>query len=142
MATDMSSTEVHEFLDHGTRTGKLAVARANGAPHVVPIWFVRDGDDLIFTTGVDSVKGKAIARDPRVALCVDDETPPYAFVMIEGNAELSTDVDEMRGWATRIGGRYMGADNAETFGRRNAVPDERLVRVHPTRVIGHANLTE
>jgi PPOX class probable F420-dependent enzyme len=142
MATDMSPTEVREFLDHGTRTAKLAVVRATGAPHVVPIWFVRDGDDLIFTTGADTVKGKAMMRDPRVALCVDDETPPYSFVMIEGNAELSADLDAMRLWATGIGCRYMGAENAEAFGRRNAVPEERLVRVRPTRVVGRANMTE
>jgi len=59
----MSPDERHAFLDHGTRTGKLATARADGAPHVAPIWFVRDGDDLVFTTGGGTVKGKALARD-------------------------------------------------------------------------------
>ncbi len=136
----MTADEVHAFLDHGTRTGKLAVARANGAPHVVPIWFVRDGDDIIFTTGSGTVKGKALARDDRVALCVDDERPPFAFVAVEGRAELSTDTGELLSWATRIGARYMGAENAEAFGRRNAVPGELLVRVHPTRILSKQDM--
>src|SRR5439155_22907003 len=121
---------------------KLAVARANGAPHVAPIWYVRDVADLVFTTGAGTVKGKALARDPRVAICVDDEDPPFAFVIVEGVAELSADVDEMLVWATRIGGRYMGADVAEQFGRRNAVPTERLVRVRPTRMIAKAAISD
>jgi len=138
----MSRDERHAFLDHGTRTGKLATARADGAPHVAPIWFVRDGDDLVFTTGAGTVKGKALARDPRVAICVDDETPPFAFVLVEGVAELSADLDEMLTWATRLGGRYMGADLAEQFGRRNAAPEERLVRVRPTRVIAKTEISD
>jgi PPOX class probable F420-dependent enzyme len=136
----MSAQEIRAFLTEGTRTGKVAVARASGAPHVAPVWFVLDGDDIVFTTGVDTVKRKAIARDPRVAVCVDDERPPFAFVMVEGTAELSADLDEMLVWATRIGARYMGAENAEAFGRRNAVPDERLVRVTPTRVVSKADM--
>jgi PPOX class probable F420-dependent enzyme len=134
----MSAPEIRAFLSEGTRTGKVAVARTSGEPHVAPVWFVLDGDDIVFTTGVDTVKGKAIARDPRVAVCVDDE--PYAFVMVEGTAELSADPDQMLVWATRIGARYMGAENAETFGRRNAVPDERLVRVTPQRVVSKADM--
>ena len=138
----MTPDERAAFLTAGTRTAKVSTARANGAPHVAPVWFVLDGDDVIFTTGSQTVKGKALARDSRIALCVDDENPPFAYVMIEGIAELSADLDEMLMWATRIGGRYMGAENAEAFGRRNAVPEERLVRVRPTRVIARAGISD
>jgi len=104
--------------------------------------FVRDGDDLVFTTGGGTVKGKALARDPRVAICVDDENPPFAFVIVEGVAEVSHDLDEMLAWATRLGGRYMGANVAADFGRRNAVPTELLVRVRPTRVIAKDGISD
>ena len=132
----MSAARVREFLSHGTRTGKLATVRVDGRPHVTPIWFVLDGDDIVFNTGDHSLKAKAIARDPRVCLCVDDDTPPFAFVMVEGVAEVSTELGPMLEWATRIGARYMGNDRAEEFGRRNAVVGELLVRVRPTKVIG------
>ena len=137
----MTTEQWHEFVMTGTLTGKLAVTRADGRPHVTPVWFVLDGDDVILNTGTDSVKGKALRRDPRVCLSVDDQVPPYSFVVIDGVAEISEDRDELRRWATAIGGRYMGAGRAEEFGIRNAVPGELLVRIRPTRVIARAGIS-
>jgi PPOX class probable F420-dependent enzyme len=128
------------FLLHGTRTGKLATIRADGRPHVVPIWFQMDGDTLVFTTEDKTVKAKNIRHNSHISICVDDETPPYAYMMIEGTASFSHDTDVLLYWATRIGGRYMGEDLAETYGRRNAVPGELLVRITPTRVIFKENI--
>jgi PPOX class probable F420-dependent enzyme len=134
--SEMTKKEIRKFLLHGTRTGKLATVRKDGRPHVVPIWFDLDGEAIVFTTGGESVKARNMKRDPRVCICVDDETPPFSFVQVEGIASFSDDLDEMLHWATRIGGRYMGADQAEAFGKRNAVPGELLVRVSPTKIIG------
>jgi PPOX class probable F420-dependent enzyme len=130
----MSEAEWREFALTGTRTGKVAVARPDGRPHVTPVWFVLDHEDVVFTTAETSVKGRAIRRDPRVALCVDDQEPPYSFVLIEGEAALSGELDELRRWSTVIGGRYMGPDLAGEFGKRNGVPGELLVRVRITKV--------
>ena len=127
--------EQRTFLLHGTRTAKLATVRKDGRPHVVPIWFTLDGDTLIFMTGEHTVKAANIRRDARICLCVDDETPPFAYIMIEGTATLSPDLDTLRYWATRIGARYMGEELAEVYGVRNGVPGEVLVRVTPTRVV-------
>lgn len=133
-----------QFALTGTRTGKLAIARADGRPHVTPIWFLidstTDGDALIFTTHHDTVKASALRRDPRFSVCVDDQVPPYSYVLIEATATLSEDLDEMLHWATLIGARYMGAEQAEAFGRRNAVPGELLVRAPITRVIAQADI--
>jgi len=115
------------------RTAKLGVVRADGRPHVAPVWVdleSRGGDDVIvFMTSADTIKGKAILRDPRVSLCFDDENPPFSFVTISGTAETSTDHDDLVYWGTRIGGRYMGQDHAAEYGARNAVPPEMVVRV-------------
>jgi len=116
------------------RTAKLAVVRADGSPHVAPVWVDLDGDDVVFMTSADTIKGKAVLRDPRVCLCFDDEAPPFSFVTVAGVATTSTDPSELLAWATRIGGRYMGAERAADYGRRNAVPPEMVVRVRPTRV--------
>lgn len=128
------------FLLRGTRTGKLATTRVDGRPHIVPIWFVLDGDTLVFTTGASSVKAANMRRDARVSLCVDDETPPYAYAMVEGTASMSDDLDALLHWATRIGGRYMGEARAEEFGRRNGVLGELLVRLTPARIIFEENI--
>jgi PPOX class probable F420-dependent enzyme len=142
MATIMSEQERRAFLSAGTRTAKLAVTRLDGSPQVVPVWFVLDGDDVVFTTGENTVKGKALQRDGRVSICVEDDQPPFAFVTINGRATVSRDADELLAWATRIGGRYMGEANAEAFGRRNAVPEELLVRVRPAKIIAIGRMTD
>ncbi|MFF8943587.1 PPOX class F420-dependent oxidoreductase [Streptomyces sp. NPDC014864] len=142
MAQKMSDEEWRAFVSHGTRTGKLSTVRADGSPHVAPIWFLLDGDEVVFNTGKETVKGRNLARDGRVALCVDDDRPPFTFVVLHGRARLSEDLDEVRRWATRIAGRYMGEDRAEEFGARNGVPGELLVRVAVDKVVALKDLTD
>jgi PPOX class probable F420-dependent enzyme len=136
----MTDDEWREFVSTGTRTGKAAVTRADGSPHVTPIWFVLDGADLVFTTWHQSVKGRALARDPRLSVCVDDQKPPFSYVVLHGTATLSDDLDELRRWAPTIGGRYMGAERAAEYGARNGVPGEYLVRLHITKVIAQRDI--
>jgi PPOX class probable F420-dependent enzyme len=125
-----------DFVDAlPARTAKVAVVRDDGSPQVAPVWIARDGDQIVFTTGANTVKGKAILRDGRVSLCLDNETPPFDFVTINGTTTTSTDPEELLEWATRIAGRYMGSEQAETYGRRNAVPPEMVVRVTPSKII-------
>jgi PPOX class probable F420-dependent enzyme len=139
----MTDKERISFLTEGTRTAKVATIRSDGRPHVAPVWFDVDTDgSIVFTTGAGTVKGKALRHDPRVSICVDDETPPFAFVVIEGRAVLSEDLDECLVWATRLGRRYMGPDAADSYGRRNAVPGELLVRVTPTQVVAQRDVAD
>ncbi|OLT06930.1 F420-dependent protein [Pseudonocardia sp. CNS-004] len=133
--------DVRAFLSAGTRTGKLGYVAKDGRPLVAPVWFVLEGDDLVFNTGATTAKSRAIARDPRLVITVDLEEPPYAFVQVQGEAAVSEDPDELVRTATAIGGRYMGADRAEEFGKRNGVPGELVVRVRPTRVIAELDMT-
>jgi PPOX class probable F420-dependent enzyme len=127
-------------LLHGTRTVKAATVMPDGTPHVAPVWFVLDGEQVVFTTGADSVKGRNLQRDPRIALVVDDEEPPYAFVHLRGVATITSDLGELRRFAAEIGARYMGHDRAGEFGQRNAVPGEVVVRVTPQRVIARTDI--
>jgi PPOX class probable F420-dependent enzyme len=137
---NMTDSEWRAFVSEGTRTGKAGVTRKDGAPHVTPIWFVLDGDDLVFTTHGESLKGRVLRRDPRLSVCVDDQTPPYSYVVIQAEARLVEDLDEMLTWATALGARYMGPDRAEEYGRRNAVPGEYLVRARITKVIAQRDV--
>ncbi|MGZ8635018.1 MAG: PPOX class F420-dependent oxidoreductase [Solirubrobacteraceae bacterium] len=136
----MDDAEWRAFVSEGTRTGKLATTRHDGRPHVVPIWFVLDGDDFVFNTGEHSIKGRSLARTGIAALCVDVERPPYAFVSVTGTVTITRDQDDLRRWATSIGARYMGPDRAEEFGRRNAVDGELLVRLHADHVFAQADI--
>jgi PPOX class probable F420-dependent enzyme len=139
----MDEAEIRAYLKAGTRTGKLAVARLDGSPMVVPIWFgVDDDDTLLFTTWGDTVKGRSLRRDGRVSLCVDEDEPPYSYVRVDGVATISEDPELLRRWATKIAGRYMGAELAEQYGERNGVPGELLVRINPTKVVAQAGIAE
>lgn len=135
MAARMTDDDMRRFLMTGTRTGKLATTRPDGRPHVAPVWFVVDGDDIVFMTNGATVKGRSLRRDPRAALVVDLEAPPYAFVLVEGTVSISTDLDEMLGHSIAIARRYMGDELADEYGRRNAVDGELLVRLRMERVI-------
>lgn len=142
MSRSLTAQEVRAFLATGTRTAKLATTMADGSPHVMPVWFVLDGDELVFNTAADSVKGRNLARDPRASMLVEDERPPYAFVHLRGRVTIGDDPGELLRTATEIGGRYMGAERADEFGRRNGVPGELVVRFRPERVIALAGIAD
>ena len=138
----MTDEERRAFLMAGTRTGKLGTVRADGSPHVAAVWFVLDGDDVVFMTGARTLKGRNLRRDPRAVIYVDDDTPPFAYVRLDGAVTLSEDLEVMLGWSTRIASRYMGPGQAEAYGRRNAVPGEVLVRLTPTRMVTETGVAD
>ena len=138
----MTQDEVLAFIGEGTRTGHLATVRADGRPHVAPIWFVVDGDDIVFNTGATSVKGRNLARGGQASITIDDAVPPYSFVIASGPITISEDLDDLLDFATRIGERYMGEERADEYGVRNGVPGEYLVRLHCERISGVANVSD
>lgn len=136
----------------GTYTGKLATIKKDGSSHIVPIWFVlessdkngsddREDDDIIFTTSGSSVKAKNIERDNRVSICVDDQIPPFSFVIVYGTAKIyHLGQNELFRFATKIAQRYMGEDDAENYGRRNSTEGEVLVRIKAKRMIAEKDI--
>jgi PPOX class probable F420-dependent enzyme len=139
--TSVSDPSINAFLSAGTRTGILGYASASGRPLVTPVWFIVEDGVLIFNTGKETAKGRALARDARATLCANLQEPPYGFVQVQGDAELSEDPAELLRTATAIAKRYMGADRAEEIGRRNAGPGELVVRLIPTKVVAALNVT-
>ena len=144
----MSKKEIRKFLMQGTFTGKLATVKKDGSSHIVPIWFVLESrsksgraDNIIFTTNSTSVKAKNIQRDNRVSICVDDQTPPFSFVIVYGTAKIHHyKHDKLFRMATKIAQRYMGKDNAKDYGRRNSTEGEVLVRIKPTQIIAERDI--
>lgn len=138
---ELNDTEMKAFLLEGTRTAKLSVVRKDGSPFVTPVWFLIDDDgSIVFETERRSIKGHALARDPRVSLCVEDDRPPFGFVRVDGDAEITENPPELLGWTTRIAARYMGDDRAEEIGRLNAGEGHALVRVTVRRVVALVEL--
>jgi PPOX class probable F420-dependent enzyme len=148
--TEMSNKEIKRFLMQGTLTGKLATVKKDGSPHVVPIWFVLDDDkskgrigDIVLTTGSTSLKARNIHHDNRVNICVDDQTPPFSFVLVFGTAKMyHSKQNELLRWATKIVERYMGKENAEEYGRTNSGEGAALVRIKPTKIIAEKDIAD
>ena len=142
--TAMTAQESWDFLMAGTRTAHLATVRADGRPHVKPVWFELSGEpgdfEVIFNTGADTVAGRNVRRDGRVMISVDNPVPPFSYVLIEGSAAVSEDPAELLAVATRLAARYMGAGRAAEYGARNAVPGELVVRVAPARVLAQRDI--
>jgi PPOX class probable F420-dependent enzyme len=140
----MSADEVHAFLSAApARPAILATTRADGRPHVAPIWYALDDDGSIhFTTGEDTVKGRNLRRTGYAMVSVDDDAPPFSFVTLEGAVSISDDLDEVRRWAGIIGARYMGAGRADEYRRRNGVPGELLVRLTPTKTVSARDVAD
>ena len=138
----MSAAELHAFLTSPVRPAILATTGAGGAPHAAPIWYDLDDGDIVFNTGAATVKGKNLARDPRAAITVQDDRAPYSFALLRGIVSLSDDLDDVRRWAARIGGRYMGADRADEYGQRNGVPGELVCRLRIERVVTAAAVAD
>jgi PPOX class probable F420-dependent enzyme len=149
--TQMSNKEIKKFLMQGTLTGKLATVKKDKSPHIVPVWFVLDQshnrggglEDIVFMTGVDSLKAKNIQCNNKVSFCVDDQTPPFSFVTVFGIARMyHYNQTKLFKWATRIAERYMGKDKAEAYGKRNSGEGEVVIRVKPTKILAEKDIAD
>ncbi len=139
MAT-MTDKEWRSFVMAGTRLAHLALSRADGRPHVTPVCFILDGDELAFALSPGGVKGKSLARDGRVAVCVSDERQPYGFVTIEGHARTSVEPDQVRGVAVGIADRYYPAQPAADIAESFVQGGFTAVRISITNVIARSGL--
>jgi PPOX class probable F420-dependent enzyme len=136
----MTRDEAMRFLVEGTRTGTLATASATGDPHVAPVWFVVAGDDVVFTTGEHTVKGRHLFANGRAALSVDVAEFPYSFVVVRGPVSLDENAPDMLAWSTRIAERYVPPGQARSYGERNAVSGELLCRLRIEKITGVADI--
>ena len=139
----MNHAEMLEFLMEGTYTGKVSTINKDGSSHVTPIWYILDENNHItFTTYSKSVKGKNLIRDPRISFCVDDQVPPFSFVIVYGIAEVISKSSDLLTWTTKIAERYMGKNLSDEYGKRNAVAGEMIIKVKPTKIIAQKNISD
>lgn len=138
----MNQNEIKEFLMRGTYTAKLGTINKDGSPHITPIWFILDENDhIIFTTYFKSLKAKNLVRNPKVSICVDDQVPPFSFVIVNGIAKIMTNSRDLLIWTTKIAERYIGKELSLDYGKRNAVEGELIIKVIPTKINGQKDIS-
>jgi PPOX class probable F420-dependent enzyme len=114
----LSPSEVDAFLDEPGHLLRLATTDEDGFPRLVPIWFIRRDDEILFTPRGPSVFLANIRRDPRVALSIDEDPLPYRKVTVQGTARIVHDLgadDEWRELYRMIAKRYVPAEGADAY---------------------------
>ena len=138
--TTMTDSEWRSFITAGTRLAHVALSRSDGRPHVTPVCFILDGDELAFALSPGSVKGNSLAHDRRIALCVSDERQPYSFVTIEGEAQVSAEADQIKHVAAGIADRYYPSQPAAELAESFVQAGFTAVRISITNVIARSGL--
>jgi len=114
----MTCAERDEFLDTPGILMRIATVSADGKPLCVPIWYLREGNRIVFTPRRMSVWLAHIRDNPNVCLCIDDQAFPYPKVVVEGRAEILYELghdDEWRDTYRRIAERYVPPDDADAY---------------------------
>jgi len=133
--------ELERFVSE-TRVAVLAYLRADQRPHQAPIWYTYRDGTFFMTTETSSAKDKALIRDPRVSLTIQDDAPPYRAVIMEGSVELSP-LDPASDPTAGVAIRYFGLLGAREFEKLTAEAFEAsgLTRItfRPTVIRGFDN---
>ena len=127
------STTNEKFLAilQGPYTGVLTTLFADGSPQSTPVWFLLDGDDILFSTTAGAQKLRNIAGDPRVTFAVYDPTDDMSYVEVRGAIEISEDptadtrdrIVQKHGY---VDGSAFDAAGAQRF----------TLRLRPTKITG------
>lgn len=102
--------KVHEFLQKPL-IARLATIGDDGYPHVVPIWFDVDGDDLVFMTDRQSQKAKNAETNAKGAVTIGGDEGDGAGYLFMGDWTVATDTDYRL--MERITRRYQPPEQAQ-----------------------------
>ncbi len=130
----MKSDEVEKFLRE-PRIADLATVRPDGSPHVAPVWFHYDGENVKIIADPEAVKLRNIDHDPRVALSIATPDAPYRYVIVRGTAERSDEDpwELVRVMALNYKGEVEGPDYAARIKSKLTLC---TIIVTPSRIIG------
>jgi len=125
--TDMTVAEREAFLA-GLHVGVLSIAREGKGPLALPIWYLYDGDDVLISMNGTSAKAQLLRKRGRATFTVQQEAPPYQYVMVEGEVTIGEhDID-----IEALAARYLGDEMGAWYTKNNPPSaDSVVVRLHP-----------
>jgi len=138
----MSTHEMHAFLDEG-RDLQVASINADGTPHLVTMWYLRDGDDLLFWTYGKSQKVVNVRRDPRATVLVatGEKYEELKGVSINGSVTVEDDLGRVLAFGEKVYEKYWGPidndlvrEGVHTMGAKRVV-----IRVTPLKTTSWDN---
>ncbi len=132
----MTPEAIEKFLRE-PHIANLATVRPDGSPHVAPVWFLYDGEQVVVMAEKSALKIRNIAHEPRVMLSIATDAEPYEYVLVSGDAAITFDDEDgpglLRTIAVHYKGEAEGEEYAETTGKEL---DLCVIRVRPEKIIG------
>ena len=109
---------------------RLAYVWTDGTPRVVPIWFHWSGREIVMATPSRAPKLKGLAKNPKVALTIDENTFPHKVLLVRGSVRLET-VNGVVPEYAMAAERYFGPEQGKAWARQMAsmVKDQGMVRI-------------
>ncbi len=127
--TDMTTAEAEAFLAD-LHVGILSIERDDKGPLALPIWYQYVDGDVVISMSGSSAKAALLRRHGRASFTVQQEAPPYKYVMVEGAVTISSDHGDALGLASRYLGAAMGARYVE---QNPPGHDSVIARLRPDR---------
>src|SRR4030081_1539512 len=128
---DLLQDPVAQELLQSTIPARLAYIGFDGTPRVVPIWFHWNGREFVMATPPKAPKLKALARNPKVALTIDDNTFPHKVLLVRGTARLETVKGVVPEYAVAAE-RYFGSEQGKAWVKQLGSMIQEMVRITVT----------
>jgi PPOX class probable F420-dependent enzyme len=131
----MGPDEINAFLDqeNPALVGVVGTTRADGSPHVVPVWYRWDGHAVLVWTDEARLWVRNLRRDPRIAFSVQETKPPFGAITVRGQAEIGTAEAGTGEEIRRITRRYLTEDELDGYIAEWSHLRS-IVRIHPATI--------
>jgi hypothetical protein len=133
----MLTDEIRSLLQRPL-IARIALNTPDGFPHIVPIWYELDGDDLVFISDADTRKVRLIDADPRGSVSIGGDVLPSGEIAVSGylfKGRFSHAKDEGFVWLKRMCYRYEERERAERDIAAWSSDQMRVVRFKIEKVI-------
>ncbi len=107
---------------------RFAYVWTDGTPRVVPIWFHWDGQEFVLGSPSKAPKLKALSRNPKVALTIDDNNFPHKVLLVRGTAHLRAMNGVVPEYALAAE-RYFGAEGGKAWVAQLGSMIQEMVRI-------------
>ena len=111
---ELLNDPVAKALLGSVNPARLAYTWMDGSPRVVPIWFHWTGEQIVLNTPVNAPKLRALAADPRVAITIDDNEPPWKVLFVRGRADIEM-LDDVAPEYVLAATRYFGPEQGPAW---------------------------
>jgi hypothetical protein len=128
----MFDEAARQFLDKRL-LARLSTIGSDGYPHVVPIWYMRDGDDLVFISDRTAHKTQNALANPKGAATIGGDMDDDAGYMIRGDLVVETDTNQAITW--RVIDRYEDKASGDKLKEEWKNDDIVVIRLKPRKVV-------